>query len=171
MLAVRTIGTMGWTRENRAETHPVSASAASTTTKVTSALDGPGINMMASQGSTAPAAKAVLTANASRNGAMREAAVMPYSASAWAASASWSDHGTREYLVNQGDGEQESGVARAERAAKQLAAPVLPQPADEQAAGANTEAGGEEDAARGAGQDPGLDQAEDADRERERERR
>jgi hypothetical protein len=38
----------------------------------------------------------------------------------------------------------------------------------EQAAGADTEAGGEEDSARGAGQDPGLDQAEDADRERER---
>jgi hypothetical protein len=33
----------------RAETHPVSASAASTTTKVTSALTGPGINTIASQ--------------------------------------------------------------------------------------------------------------------------
>src|SRR6516164_8115030 len=79
-----------------------------------------------------------------------------------------SDHGTREYLVNQGSGEQESGVAHAERTAKQLAAPVFPQPADKQAAGADTETGGEEDAARGAGHNPGLDQAEDADRERER---
>src|SRR5487761_1752736 len=43
MLAVRTIGTIGWTCEIRADTHPVSASAASTITKVTGALDGPGI--------------------------------------------------------------------------------------------------------------------------------
>src|SRR6516162_10834401 len=99
MLAVRTIGTTGWTREIRAETHPVSASAASTTAKVTSALDGPGINMIASQGSTAPAAKAALTANVSRNGAMREAAVMPYSASAWAASASWAVNSTATRLA------------------------------------------------------------------------
>jgi hypothetical protein len=89
MLAVRSIGTVGRTREIRAETHPVSASAASTITKVTSALDGPGINTIASPGSTAPAAKAALTASVSRSGAMREAAVMPYSVSAWAASASW----------------------------------------------------------------------------------
>jgi len=53
MLAVRTIGTIGRTREVRAETHPVSASAASTTTKVTSALDPPGINTIANHGSTA----------------------------------------------------------------------------------------------------------------------
>jgi hypothetical protein len=33
----------------RAETYPVSASAVSTTTKVTSALTGPGINTIASQ--------------------------------------------------------------------------------------------------------------------------
>jgi len=48
MLAVRTIGATGWMCENRAKTHPVSASAASTTTKVTDALDGPGINTIAS---------------------------------------------------------------------------------------------------------------------------
>ena len=89
MLAVRIIGTIGWTCEIRADTHPVSASAASTITKVTGALDGPGISTIASQGSTAPAAKAALTASASRSGAAREAGVMPYSASAWAASASW----------------------------------------------------------------------------------
>ena len=76
MLAVRTIGTIGRTREVRAETHPVSASAASTTTKVTSALDPPGINTIANHGSTAPAAKAALTASVSRSGAMREAVVI-----------------------------------------------------------------------------------------------
>jgi hypothetical protein len=54
---------MGRTREVRAETHPVSASAASTTTKVTNALDPPGINTIAYHGSTAPAAKAALTAS------------------------------------------------------------------------------------------------------------
>ena len=58
-------------------------------TNVTEALTGPGISTIASQGSTAPAAKAALTANVSRSGAEREADVMPYSASAWAASASW----------------------------------------------------------------------------------
>ena len=55
MLAVRIIGTTGRTCEIRAETQPVSASAASTITKVTAALDGPGIDTIASQGSTAPA--------------------------------------------------------------------------------------------------------------------
>jgi hypothetical protein len=88
MAAVRTIGTTGWTCETRAETHPVSASAASTTTKVTGTLYGPGINTIASQGSRPPAAKAALTAIALRSGGVREAAVMPCSASAWAASAS-----------------------------------------------------------------------------------
>jgi hypothetical protein len=88
MLAVRIIGISGWTCEIRAEIHPVSASAASTMTKVTGALDGPGISTMASQGSTAPAAKAPLAATVSRSGAMREVGVMPYSASACAARAS-----------------------------------------------------------------------------------
>ena len=59
MLAVRTIGNRGRTCEIRAETHPVSASAASTITKVTNALVGPGISTIASQGSKAPAAKAI----------------------------------------------------------------------------------------------------------------
>lgn len=69
MPAVRAIGTTGRTWEIRAETHPVSASAASTATKVTGALDGPWISTIAIQGSTAPAAKAALTANVSRSGA------------------------------------------------------------------------------------------------------
>jgi hypothetical protein len=88
MLAVRIIGAIGWTCAIRADTHPVRASTASTMAKVTGALDGPGINAIASQGSTAPAAKAALTASASRSGAVREADVLPYSASACAASAS-----------------------------------------------------------------------------------
>ena len=108
MLAVRTIGTMGWTCEIRAETHPVSASAANTTTKVTDALDGPGINTIASQGSTAPAAKAALTASVSRSGAAREAAVMPYSASAWAASASWAVNSTATRLARSGERPRET---------------------------------------------------------------
>src|SRR6185312_3419798 len=88
MLAVRIIGILGLTSEIRAENHPVSASAASTITNVTGALDGPGSRTIASQGSRAPPAKAALTASASRSGAAREADVMPCSASAWAASAS-----------------------------------------------------------------------------------
>ena len=44
---------------------------------------------MASHGSTVPAVNAMLTATASLIGAMREAVVMPYSASACAASASF----------------------------------------------------------------------------------
>jgi hypothetical protein len=77
------------------------------------------------------------------------------------------DHWACEHFVNQGGGEQESGVTDAECAAEELAAAVLPQPADEQAAGADAKAGGEEDVAGGAGDDPGLDQAENADCERE----
>ena len=49
---------MGWTSEICAEIQPVSASASSTIVKVTAALGGPGISMMASQGRTAPAANA-----------------------------------------------------------------------------------------------------------------
>jgi hypothetical protein len=49
----RCIGTIGRTCEIRADTHPVSASAASTITKVTGALDGPGIRTIAGHGSTA----------------------------------------------------------------------------------------------------------------------
>jgi hypothetical protein len=59
---VRTIGRTGWTSEICAEIQPVSASASSTITKVTAALGGPGISMMASQGRTAPATKAAPTA-------------------------------------------------------------------------------------------------------------
>jgi hypothetical protein len=65
MQAVRTIGTSGWTCAIRAATQPVSASAASTIAKVTGALDGPGMSTIASHGSTAPAANAMLTAIAS----------------------------------------------------------------------------------------------------------
>jgi hypothetical protein len=86
--AVRTIGSIGWTSEIRAETQPVNANAASTITKVTGARDGPGISTIASQGSMAPDANATLTASASRSGEIREVDVMPYSASACAASAS-----------------------------------------------------------------------------------
>ena len=103
MLAVRTIGTTGWTCEIRAETHPVSSSAASTITKVTGALDGTGISTIASQGSTAPAAKAALTASASRSGVASEVDVMPYSASAWAASASWAVSSTATCLARLGE--------------------------------------------------------------------
>jgi hypothetical protein len=88
MPAVRIIGRAGWTSDIRAEIQPVNASANSTITKVTGALDGPGISAMASQGSMAPAANAAPTASASRSGEVCEASVMPYSASAWAASAS-----------------------------------------------------------------------------------
>jgi hypothetical protein len=88
MLAVRTIGSIGWTSEIRAEIQPVSANAASTITKVTGALDGPGISTIASYGSTAPDANAALIASESRSGEVMEAEVMPYSASACAASAS-----------------------------------------------------------------------------------
>jgi hypothetical protein len=84
ILAVRTMGSIGWTSQIRAEIQPVSANAASTITKVTAALDGPGISTIASQGSTAPAANATLTASASLSGAVKEVDVMPNSASAWA---------------------------------------------------------------------------------------
>src|SRR5215510_9489620 len=88
MAAVRTMGRIGWTSEICAEIQPVSASASSTITKVTAALGGPGISMIASQGRTAPAAKAAPTASASRNGEASEAGVMPCSTSACTASAS-----------------------------------------------------------------------------------
>src|SRR5215470_5156242 len=88
MAAVRTMGRIGGTSEICAEIQPVSASASSTITKVTAALGGPGINMMASQGRTAPAAKATPTASASPSGEASEAGSMSYSASACAASAS-----------------------------------------------------------------------------------
>ena len=81
--------------------------------------------------------------------AVNNAHKISHAANAWSKLATpGSDHGAREYFVYQGGGEQESGVAHAERAAKQFAAPVLPQSADEQAAGADAEAGGEEDVAR-----------------------
>jgi hypothetical protein len=48
ILAVRTIGSIGWTSDIRAEIQPVSANAASTITKVTGALDDPGISTIAS---------------------------------------------------------------------------------------------------------------------------
>ena len=68
MPAVRIIGRAGWASDIRAVIHPVSASASSTITKVTGALDGPGISTIASQGSMAPAANAAPTASASRSG-------------------------------------------------------------------------------------------------------
>ena len=52
--AVRIIGRAGWTSDIRAEIQPVNANASSTITKVTGALDGPGISTMASQGSDGP---------------------------------------------------------------------------------------------------------------------
>jgi hypothetical protein len=85
---VRIIGRAGWTSDIRAEIQPVNANASRTITKVTGALDGPGISTMASQGRMAPAANAAPTASASRSGEVSEAGVMPYSASACAASAS-----------------------------------------------------------------------------------
>ena len=88
MPAVRIIGRAGWTSDIRAETQPVNANANSTITKVTDALDGPGISTMDSQGSMAPTANAAPTANPSRSGEVCEAGVMPYYASACAASAS-----------------------------------------------------------------------------------
>ncbi len=63
MAAVRIIGRAGWTSDIRAEIKPVNASASSTITKVTGALDGPGSSTMASQGIMAPAANAAPTAN------------------------------------------------------------------------------------------------------------
>jgi phosphatidylglycerol:prolipoprotein diacylglycerol transferase len=81
------------------------------------------------------------------------------------------DYRAREELQYQGRGEQESGVTHAERAAEQFPAAELPHPADEQAERADAEAGSEEYAVSGAGQDSGLDQAEESDREGERERR
>src|SRR5215470_12828289 len=88
MAVVRRTGRIGWTSEICAEIQPVSVSASSTITNVTAGLGCPGIEMMASQGRTAPAMKAVPTASASRIGEASEAGVMPCSASACAASAS-----------------------------------------------------------------------------------
>jgi hypothetical protein len=85
--------------------------------------------------------------------------------------ASGGDYRTREELQYQGRGEQESGVTHAERAAEQFPATVLPHPADEQADRADAEAGSDKYAVSSAGYDSGLDQAEESDREGERERR